>query len=140
MHMGSRRRKQAVGRRTPEITLSREERRALKMLSLLTPDGPWALRARIVLSAADGKTGTKIARTLRISPAMVCKWRGRFLAERMGALRSRVRRRPSRRLAAERVAQVRNLLATSGLCTREIAARAKVSQTSVVRIHGRMKE
>ena len=43
-------------------------------------------------------------------------------------------------MATERVAHVQNLLGTPGLSTREIAARAKVSQTSVVRIQRKVKE
>jgi transposase len=138
--MGLRRKKQAARRATAGIALSRTEQRDLRSLSLRAFDDPWARRARIVLAAARGDTGAKIARTLKISPATVCKWRRRFVAERLGALQSRVRPRPSRQMAAERVARVQNLLGTPGLSTREIAARAKVSQTSVVRIQHKMKE
>jgi transposase len=138
--MGLRSKEQAAARPTAGIALSRTEQRDLRGLSLRGTDDPWALRARIVLSVARGNTGAEIARTWDISPATVCKWRRRFLAERMGALQSRVRPRPSRRMATERVAHVQNLLGTPGLSTREIAARAKVSQTSVVRIQRKVKE
>jgi transposase len=138
--MGLRKKEQAAARPTAGIALSRTEQRDLRGLSLRGTDDRWALRARIVLSVARGNTGAEIARTLNIKPGIVYKWRRRFLAERMGALQSRVRPRPSRQMAAERVARVQNLLGTLGLSTREIAARAKVSQTTVVRIQYKMRD
>ena len=139
MNMGLRMKEQSAGRSTAGIALSRTEWRELRSLAQRAANDPWALGARIVLSAARGSICVDIARTLNIKPGIVYKWRRRFLAERMGALQSRVRPRPSRRMAAERVAHVQNLLGTPGLSTREIAARAKVSQTSVVRIQHKMK-
>ena len=56
------------GRRTVEITLSAEERATLERWARRHSSSQvLALRCRIVLAAADGKTNTEIARELRIN-------------------------------------------------------------------------
>jgi transposase len=56
-----------------------------------------ALRARIILAVADGQSNLAIAEAVRVRPATVSKWRGRFARDGIGGLadapRPGVRRR-----------------------------------------------
>ena len=45
-----------------------------------------ALRARIILSCADGLANTVVAAQLGVSKPTVGKWRSRFLAQRLDGL------------------------------------------------------
>lgn len=49
------------------------------------------VRARIVLSAAEGTSNKQIAERLDTSPQTVCKWRKRFYEEGLGGLEDRSR-------------------------------------------------
>jgi transposase len=43
-------------------------------------------RARIILTCAEGLDSRVVARRLRMSEVTVCKWRGRFIRERLDGL------------------------------------------------------
>src|SRR5204863_2199773 len=45
-----------------------------------------ALRARIVLACAEGRSNTAVAARLRVNRGTVTKWRARFLARRLDGL------------------------------------------------------
>src|SRR5215211_1359296 len=69
------------GPRPPALSLSDEERLALeKLVQRYSTPQLLALRARIVLAAAQGKRNAQIARELSASLDMVRDWRRRWLA------------------------------------------------------------
>ena len=77
----------------PKISLSEEERTTLSVwLRLPTPDR-LALRARIILLAADGRTNQEIVSELRTAPKTVSLWRRRFLEGRLPGIIKETRRK-----------------------------------------------
>src|SRR5215208_6233146 len=69
------------------VGLSDEERAALERWARRpTSAQALALRARIVLAAADGLTNSEIARQLAITRPTVTKWRSRFAEYRLEGL------------------------------------------------------
>jgi transposase len=85
----------------PQILLTEEERTTLNVwLRLHTPTRV-ALRAKIVLLAADGKTNQEIAGQLRVSPKTVSLWRRRFLVGRLVGIEKEAPRSKRRSKAYE---------------------------------------
>ncbi|NJM35751.1 MAG: IS630 family transposase [Rhodomicrobium sp.] len=75
------------GRPVAEIVLSSDERAGLeRLLSRRKTSQGLAQRARIVLSCAEGLSSKEVARRLRVSEAMVGKWRRRFAQGRLEGL------------------------------------------------------
>ena len=76
-----------MSRPATPILLSLNERGQLQAL-LRQPkaEARYALRARIVLQAAEGTASAQIARLLRLSPGCVSKWRTRFEREGLSGL------------------------------------------------------
>jgi putative transposase len=75
------------GPKPPAIELSDLERQALDALTRRhSAPQQLALRARIVLAAADGANNGQIARQLAVSVNMVRRWRERWLALQPAAL------------------------------------------------------
>jgi len=73
-----------LGRPLTPIVLTTDERSALEgWARRRTTAHALALRARIILRAADGDSNTAIARRERVTKATVGKWRGRFLRKRL---------------------------------------------------------
>jgi transposase len=99
-----------------------------------------ARRARIILACADDRETTGIARRLHVSATTVCKWRTRFLQDRLDGLFDEPRPGTPRRITDAQVEQVviRTLETTPRGAThwslREMATASGVSRSTVNRI------
>jgi transposase len=99
-----------------------------------------ALRARIVLAAAQGKANIEVAAALRISLPTVGKWRSRFLAARLDGLVDEPRPGAPRTITDDDVERaVVTTLETkpenaTHWSTRSLAAKLGLSQTAISRI------
>ena len=100
-----------------------------------------ALRSRIVLACADGRSVTAVAAELKVSRDTVRKWRGRFLASRLEGLGDEPRPGAPRKITDEQV----ELVITKTLeergpgedthwSTRSMAAATGMSQSAISRI------
>jgi DNA-binding CsgD family transcriptional regulator len=70
----------------PQISLTEEERTMLTLWSRLIAHARLALRAKILLLAADGKPNMEIARQLQASTKTVSMWRRRFQKGRLAGI------------------------------------------------------
>jgi transposase len=95
------------GRPKAPLVLRADERRALESLSHGARSTPQlARRARLVLACAAGEDNSRVAKQLRLSPTTVCRWRARFLQERVAGLFDGPRTRTSRTVRDPRVEDV----------------------------------
>ena len=121
--------------------LSDAERRALENWAKRwkTAQG-LALRARVVLACAEGRSNTAVAARLRVSRVTVTKWRARFLARRLDGLGDEPRPGVPRTITDAQVEEVvvRTLEETPEGAThwskRELARQVGISPASVHRI------
>lgn len=96
-----------TGRPKAPLVLSAEERTELDSLTHRSRSAPaLARRARIVLACAEGRDNQAVARRLRMSPVTVCKWRARFIAERVAGLFDEPRPGTPRRISDVQVENV----------------------------------
>jgi transposase len=129
------------GRPTVEISLSADERQTLQRWARRhSSSQALALRCRIVLAAAEGRTNTAIAAELGCNPVTVSKWRHRFAAERLDGLVDAPRPGAKRTVSDETVeAIVVETLETAPpdathWSTRGLAARHGISHQTVSEI------
>lgn len=131
----------ARGHQLQPVSLSDEEREHLVSLSRRrTSAQAIACRARIILTAAEGRSNLEVAEALSVSRLTVGKWRGRFLARRLEGLFDEVRPGAPRKITdadVERV--VTKALETTPKnathwSTRSLAKETGMSQSAVSRI------
>ena len=129
------------GRPPTPVVLTDDERQALTSLARRSRTAPQqAWRARIILACADGQPTTEIARRLHLSATTVCKWRTRFLADRLDGLADEPRPGAPRRITDAQVEDVvvRTLESTppgaTHWSTRGMAKACGLSHTTVSRI------
>lgn len=86
-----------MGRHAPDLELSAAERETLeRRVRARTSSQQAALRARVVLLAADGVSNTAIGTQLGVARHTAQHWRDRFLAERLDGLVDRPHHPPPR--------------------------------------------
>jgi transposase len=130
-----------MGRPKQPIELTAEESANLRLLARRPKSAQAAaLRARIVLGCAQGMSNAEVASTLNVTPATVCKWRQRFLQNRVTGLLDGHRPGAPRKISDERVEEViTQTLETmvepsTRLSTRRLAEKTGLSQSAIVRI------
>src|SRR5512140_2095779 len=123
------------------LVLSDAERRTLQGWATRRKNAQrLALRARIVLACAEGRSNTAVAARLGISRTTVRKWRDRFLAARLDGLGDEPRPGVPRTITDAQVEEVvvRTLEEVPEGAThwskRELAKRVGMSPSSVLRI------
>ena len=96
-----------TGRPKATLNITDEEQKQLESLSHRSRTASFlARRARIILACAKGDDNTTVARRLRLSPTTVCKWRSRFLRERLEGLYDEPRPGAPRRIGDNQIEQV----------------------------------
>jgi transposase len=98
------------------------------------------LRARVILTCAEGKTNTKVAQQMQLSKPTVGKWRSRFVARRLDGLLDEPRPGAPRQISDAAVERVLTLTLekrpadATHWSTRSLARRCALSQSAVSRI------
>ena len=96
-----------TGRPKVALILTEDERRRLDSLAHRSRSAPHlARRARIIMACAEGADSKVVARRLHVTPATVCKWRGRFVRQRLDGLFDEPRPGAPRTITDEQVEQV----------------------------------
>ena len=76
-----------LGRPKVALILTDDERQRSDSLAHRSRSAPAiARRARIILACAEGTDSKVVARRLKVTPGTVCKWRGRFVTDRLDGL------------------------------------------------------
>ena len=130
-----------TGRPTTQVKLTPDERQELDSLAHRSRSAPHvARRARIILACADGGATTRIAKRLHVSATTVCKWRTRFLEDRLDGLFDEPRPGAPRQITDDQVEQViiRTLESTprgaTQWSTRAMAKASGLSNATISRI------
>jgi len=131
----------ALGRPKAPLVLTDDERAKLhSWANRPTSTQRLALRARIVLACAEGRDNRAVAKSLRITPHTVGKWRARFVEDRLEGLTDEPRPGAPRSLSDAKVEEViTRTLETkpdnaTHWSTRGMARQVGLSQSAVVRI------
>jgi len=129
------------GRPVPILSLTTQEQETLlRWAGRRKTAQDLALRARIVLACAQGKSNTVVSRSLGLSQPTVGKWRGRFVGQRLDGLLDEPRPGAPREITDTEVERVITLTLESTpshathWSTRLLAQRCGMSQSAVSRI------
>jgi transposase len=96
-----------LGRPKVALILTDDERVRLDSLAHRSRTAPpLARRARIILACAEGHDNKAVAKRLRMSQTTVCKWRARFVRERLDGLYDEPRPGAPRQISDEQIEQV----------------------------------
>lgn len=130
-----------TGRPKAELTLTPIEQRELESLARRSRSAPAvAQRARMVLGCASGQDNKTVARRVRVRPATVGKWRGRFIERRIAGLLDEPRPGAPRKITDEQIEDVivRTLESTpreaTHWSTREMARATGLSAMTISRV------
>lgn len=129
------------GRPIPKLILTAQERETLQGWAQRRKTAQaLALRARIVLACAEGKSNTTVSTALRLCQQTVGKWRSRFVAKRLDGLLDEPRPGAPRQISDAQVERVITLTLESTpphathWSTRLMARRCGMSQSAVSRM------
>jgi transposase len=121
--------------------LTPDERQRLDSLAHRSRSAPHvARRARIILACAEGRATTSVAKRLHVSATTVCKWRARFVSDRIDGLFDEPRPGAPRQIGDDQIEAVivRTLETTPRGAThwslRDMAKASGVSRSTVNRI------
>ncbi|BCI86194.1 hypothetical protein NIIDMKKI_14000 [Mycobacterium kansasii] len=124
-----------------ELTLTDDERQTLERWAR-RPKSSQALaqRSRIVLCCATGKSNKDVAAEVGVWPQTVCKWRARFVKDRLDGLTDEPRPGAPRTITDDRIEQVlvdtleSQPKAASKWSRKSMAERSGLSKSTVGRI------
>ncbi len=130
-----------TGRPTATLVLSSEEREQLEQWARRRKTAQaLALRSRIVLASAEGRSNKDVAGEFGVTHQMVGKWRARFISQRLEGLLDEPRVGAPRRITDGDVERVLTMTLESTpknathWSTRSMAKASGMSQTAVSRI------
>jgi transposase len=130
-----------IGRPIPELVISEEERSTLQSWARRPKSAQaLALRAKIILACAAGKTNTEVAGQFQVTKQMIGKWRARFLDRRLDGLLDEPRPGTPRKVSDSEVERVLTTTLESlprdatHWSTRSLARQCGLSHSTVGRI------
>ena len=130
-----------LGRPKKPLVLSDEEREVLRRYVRRGKTAQrLVVRSRIILECAKGVDNDVVAARLAVSPQTVCKWRARFVADRIVGLLDAPRSGAPREIGDHKVEEVitttLNVMpkGASRWSTRDLAKRTGLSHMAVARI------
>jgi len=130
-----------TGRPIPALSITEDQREALKSWARRPKTAQaLALRARIILTCAEGKPNKVVAQQVRVRQQTVSKWRARFLSKGLEGLLDEPRPGTPRRVSDADVEKVLTTTLESRprdathWSTRSLAQRSGLSRSTVSRI------
>jgi transposase len=130
-----------MSRPKAELVLSESEHDQLRQWSRRHKTAQaLAVRSRIILLCAEGRSNDEVAARYAVSKQMVCKWRGRFVAARLDGLLDAPRPGQPRKISDAAVEDVidktlhKTPMTATHWSTRSMAAATGLTQNAIFRI------